>query len=524
MAAPARTPVRAATALGTSWTHRLRWHHESLVPSLTARSLVRQYSGQETASFEVGQSVKRHGGNGLDWKSPDALAQKVMPTMPRKSQRSSDPVRPSPGTSPGGDNATGSSSPATVPSPTQLPSEEQSKSQQAQGQTWKSGYRTMLFADLPVEPVHTDGKLRPLRARPGLPRFLNLQALEPRELPGMVFDLGKLDLSVDEKFPSRLMYVQDAKHHEVVPWISKAFLQRARAWRELDSEDLTRVEHPTKKWNSTHRRHRGNTKAFATFLMDLAEARKENIRFGLQHATWPGDLGPTLPPRLAGFLDGMGPEDVSLRVQTYQKNAGHSESRQILSCVLVAVNAPLRAATYSWEALAGGRSPDPDLDALRPVMREFGRWLKSVYRPQEHKSGRGLPQPRAKGKIGTQSAFLQDMIPDAHAIPVVFAWRQKYIWFLWTGGDDGQLVAQYASHWLPIREVERDAHGANSDFDTRLRRIQSRLLQSDATDSLERVKINGGAPRSGLDEVIPESEFAYFRKKASRKAGLSAHG
>lgn len=406
--AAAQTAARTAAARGTSWTRRWRWVSGSCGPVMEFGGLLRQYSVEVMASSEGGQSVQLQQATGLRRDSSDE------PT--------------------------------------------QAQQQRVRSERWKSGYRTTPFVDLPVQP--TTEKQQVLQDRPGATRFLKLRELAPQALPGMSFDLRNCSLSVDREFPSRLMYVQDTKHHEVKPWISKALLSRAESWHPLDYEDLARVRHPEVRVNSTTRRHRGRIMGHASTLLDLAATQKPRPTF--RHKTWTKDLGPTLPPRVVGHLDGMRPEDVSVLTETHLSKLG---GRRLLSCIVVAVNAPLRTAALSWDALAQGQTPRPDLDALQPIMRNFAQWLKED----------SLELSDQKPVQREQSPLPRQMITDEHVVPVVFAWRQKYIWFLWTGGIDGQLVAQYASHWLPINEVGDPV----DNLDNRIKGLQDRYLRQD---------------------------------------------
>lgn len=332
--------------------------------------------------------------------------------------------------------------------------------------TWESA-RTCAFADLSVTPWPTPFGVY------GVVQFLKLQPLT--NPPGMEFNLDTMSLSVETTFPERLQSVQDFKSLNLKPYVEKALLKRAEAWSKLDKEDAARLESyisnlsldgdPTT--NNTRKRHYGMMHAHTSTLYALAlktqKPQKEPIR-----ARWPDELGPVLSPSWHVHLNGMRPEDVQVNIDTHD-----SHGRRTLSCVWVSINAPLGHAIRDWESLAAGA--DAYTDSFTTVLANLARWLKTYWDKEDHhKSSRKTfvaeerQKPRASGKLPS----LSEMVPCDHVVPVVLAYRQKYIWFLWSGGIHGKLVAQYASHWLPLCEANKPG-----DLDTLMRYRQEALMR-----------------------------------------------
>lgn len=333
---------------------------------------------------------------------------------------------------------------------------------------WNWETHTSTFADLSVK----EGPSR----LPGIAKFLRLQELT--DPPGMEFNLDTMLLSVHEQFPSRLHYVRDAKHHQVKPWVCKAMIQRAEAWQALDVYDLARIRRLGGSLkNNTSKRHLGSSLSHVNTLWNMA-ATVHKSNSSLTFSRHSAELGHELPPRVLSHMDGMVARDVQVWTEIYHR-PGTPEESQTTSCIWVTINAPLRTASRNWETLARGQTPHADDDALAPILRNFGRWLQRTYRhlttPGNHKSGPDKLSPSVPVQVARDTQdkasgrrhirMPRGAVPDA--VPVVFAWRQKYIWFLWTGGIRGKLVAQYASHWLPINEVDK-----GQDLDTKLKSSQ----------------------------------------------------
>lgn len=329
-----------------------------------------------------------------------------------------------------------------------------------------------IFADLSLKPNS------PLIKRRGITAFLNLRELS--KPPGMVFKLEDSSLSVEKGFASRLHYVKDPKHHQLKRWIAKALIQRAEAWLELDLMDFRRLRKLPSLGNCTHLRHRGNARSHAKTIHGLA-ARSQRAQKYLLCTRWPDNIGPSLSGQPFGHLDGMYPEDVQVLTET-QKHPPNGP--ELLTCIWVVVNAPYRLAR-----LAFGRGPlHPDLDTFGPVMSNFHRWLSSRWCSENIPNGTmtrqkqprqypydATPQPNNAVELQSPPRF-QDMVPEGRIVPVIFAWRHKYIWFTWEGGIKGKLVAQYASHWLPIHESKKVG-----DLDSRISAIQKSILRKTQT-------------------------------------------
>lgn len=342
---------------------------------------------------------------------------------------------------------------------------------------WKWTDHTSCFADLQVKASS------PLGKRPGLTQFLNLRPLE--KTPGMVFDLQSEALSTDERFPERLHYVRDAVHHEVKPWIEKHFKRNAEAWRRLDKEDFMRVRHEPagKAMNRTHTKHRGQMLSHTASMLSMATPRlATKLRLHAFTTRWPDNLGVELPSRWLAHLDGMALNDATVFTEF------HGET-PTLSSILFAINSSFAQAQGTWAALAQGeRGVDmhariSDVDAFTPLLINFGRWLKRAYNNQKASLDvcTNLSGPR-----NCPIPLLRDSIPEGHAIPVLFAFRQKYIWFLWEGGIEGHLEAQYASHWLPVWPGE--------DYDGKVWRLQQVMLERFPAQ-VDQVPVTSSSPR-----------------------------
>lgn len=332
--------------------------------------------------------------------------------------------------------------------------------------TWRDA-RACAFADLSVEPWPT------YPARGGVAGFLKLRPLT--EAPGMVFDLNTMSLSVEPTFPERLQYVRDDKFLDSKPWVHKALLNRAKAWNKLDEYDMARLSGHLSgnvvAMNSTFKRHYGMNLSSYVAMRGLA-ARMKKSQGPPIWARWLDLLGPTVSPSWDAHIDGMEPRDVQVTIETHgQGQAG--DGPRILSCVWVAINAPLRHATRDWESLAAGA--DSYTDALEPVLVNVARWLNDYYdKGNFHKFPYKVSKSEGSGSTDLfryELPSLRDMVPRDHVVPVVFAYRQKYIWFLWSGGIQGKLVAQYASHWLPISDANQ-----LGDIDVLMRHRQEAMM------------------------------------------------
>ncbi|ROW06978.1 hypothetical protein VMCG_04041 [Cytospora schulzeri] len=317
-----------------------------------------------------------------------------------------------------------------------------------------------------------------LANRPGLSQFLEFREL--KKPAGLTFDLSTLSLSVSPSFSQDLHYHKPT-HHKARPWVEKAVMQRAVKWKGLDIVDKTRISSPDKTMNRTARRHRGNVFAQPGLLYSAACSIQKHYHQP-SFVRWARNVAPTLPERLYGHLDGIVPEDVDIYVEDHRSYLPDHPER-IASCIWVAINAPWGVSMRACEALASGEQPHPDWDILTPVLKNFHTWLHLTYHKQK-------PNAREYRKTCSRNPrrylpLLRDMMPPGHDIPVVFAFRQKYMLFVLKGGIDGKLVAQYASHWLPIKG------GSKADMDVEINQLQlTRLREGAAEDT--RAKSSGG--------------------------------
>lgn len=283
----------------------------------------------------------------------------------------------------------------------------------------------------------------------------------------MVFDLQSETLSLHPFFPERLHYVRDVVHHEVKPWINKAFTQRAEAWRLLDRADFLRVRDDQKDvaLNRTRARHRGNVMNQPAVLLNMALPGVDKPKYKPFSVRWPVNLGVDLPSRWLGHLDGMKEDDAAVFVEFHGK-------KPILTSILFTINSSYSQAQATWSALAQGRigrtnyNRRSDINAFTPLLMSFCRWLKQTY--QDQKAGPKLYKNYSSPESGPLPV-LRDSMPEAQVVPVIFAFRQKYIWFLWKGGIQGKLEAQYASHWLPVWPGE--------DWDAKCLPLKRKLLK-----------------------------------------------
>lgn len=292
----------------------------------------------------------------------------------------------------------------------------------------------------------------------GITRFLQLQPVP--NPPGIEFDLKSLRLSVAKGASDRLQYLWDPSKHKARPYLAEPLIKRAKGWAELNVEDLKRVR-TLKMRNSTLKRHRGCLSSHIRTLFDFSRKplKPRDTTYNGLHGCVAKNLGPTLPPTIYGHLDGVFPEDVELLMECH-KHKSEDEDSRFLTCLWISVNAPYGVCQRTWESLSYGYQPDPELDVVTPVLQNVARYLKKQSR--NRRENLRLEQ-------------LIDATPENKSIPVVLALRQKYIWFLWTGGIDGKLVAQYASHWLPCQDSppQCDEGGGNRhDFDQKIKGLQ----------------------------------------------------
>lgn len=337
--------------------------------------------------------------------------------------------------------------------------------------TWEPA-RTCTFADLPVTDWDTPFGVY------GVARLLKLQPLQTP--PGMELDLDSMSLSVETTFPDRLQSVQDFKSLNLPPYVHKALLQRAQAWARLDRYDAARLDShisnlllndkPT--MNNTDKRHYGMIGSNSKTLWSLTARTQKTSRRPIW-AFWKDEIGPAVSPTWHVHLNGMFPRDAQVIIETHRLTKS-GQGPRTLSCVWVAINAPMGHAIRDWESLAVGA--DPYTDAFTPVLENFARWLKKYWDKGNH---RKLPYEAFSPETEPPAKLpsLSQMVPSGHVVPVVLAYRQKYIWFLWSGGIHGKLVAQYASHWLPLYEANK-----SGDIDTLMRYRQEALMRETNLD------------------------------------------
>lgn len=316
--------------------------------------------------------------------------------------------------------------------------------------------------------------------RPGLTHFLEFREL--KEPPGLEFDPSTMSLTVSPSFPRKLHF-HPPTHHKTRPWIEKAFLQRAAKWTALDTVDKARVEQSTRTMNRTSRRHRGNTFSHVSLLQN-AGSRVQKYIYEPAFVRWARNMAPSLPERLHAHLDGIVPEDVEIYIEDHESYVeGHTG--RVASCIWVAINASYSISMRACNELAIGNQPHPDWDILTPILQNLYQWLQDTYTNQS-------PEEKEYRKADSQNPrrflpLLRDMIPLGHDIPVVLAFRQKYLLFILKGGIDGKLIAQYTSHWLPVKE------GSNFDVDEKVNSLQLDRLR-DGADEDAKPKISGGNP------------------------------
>lgn len=114
-------------------------------------------------------------------------------------------------------------------------------------------------------------------------------------------------------------------------------------------------------------------------------------------------------------------------------------TQQELTLVWIAINAPLRIINHTANKLRHPTKFDRFATFFTQLCDQFKAFAKSD-------KGRKLWNP----------ASLQ------RDFPVVFAFREQYLWFLWKGGiDDGVLVSQDSGEWIPLvdKVKRRDCPG-----------------------------------------------------------------
>ncbi|ROW00567.1 hypothetical protein VSDG_03373 [Cytospora chrysosperma] len=317
-----------------------------------------------------------------------------------------------------------------------------------------------------------------LGTRPGIAQFLELREL--KKPPGLTFDVSTLSLSMSPDF-MRNLHFHKPTHHKTRPWIERAFMQRAVKWAALERVDTDRVKNLQDIKNRTSHQHRGNVFAHP-WLIHGAASRVQKHRHEPSFVRWLKNGAPTLPARLYGHLDGIVPEDAEIYVEDHRSYVKGYPDR-IASCIWVGINAYWSVSMRACEALAIGNQPHPDWDVLTPVLENFCSWLKETYYNQKE----GAHQYRQNIKHHSRQYWplLRDMMPPGYDIPVVFAFRQKYLLFILKGGIDGELVAQYASHWLPVAEA------STCDGEREINELQlARLRDREPEDAVS--KTSGG--------------------------------
>lgn len=331
-----------------------------------------------------------------------------------------------------------------------------------------------------------------LGRRPGLSQFLEFREL--KKPPGLTFDIPTMSLSVSPDF-MRNLHFHKATHHKARPWIEKACLQRAVNWTVLDETDMNRLVKSYKTMNRTSKRHRGNVFAQPSLLHNAASSLQKH-RHEPSFVRWSRNVAPILPERLYGHLDGIVPEDVEIYIEDHKSYVkGHPD--RIASCIWVSINAYWSVSMRACEALAIGNQPHPDWDIMTPVLVNFSTWFKETY----HNQSENAKEYRKNNSHNPRRflPLLRDMIPPGHDIPVVFAFRQKYLLFILKGGIEGELVAQYASHWLPIKEASK------LDVDKEINELQlARLRDGEPEDA--KTKTSGG-PLSAEAMVKADPEW-----------------
>ncbi|PSR97362.1 hypothetical protein BD289DRAFT_108361 [Coniella lustricola] len=364
--------------------------------------------------------------------------------------------------------------------------------------SWNRRQGAMTFEDL-----RDRAKAAPSRLS-SLATFLSLHELAQEHTPGMELNLADLTLSVSKTFPHRLVYAHDPDHHAGKPWIADALLRRAESWNEKDMYDFLRLLHPGgTKQNSMNKQHRGQCLSNYKVLFDVANRslkRKDNARSIIEELRI-DHLGVTPPPSITALQDGMYPEDVVAAVE-HVRDPRRGPDRRI-TAFWVSINAPFRLAMRSCLALSRGYTPAQESDILTPTLLNFGKWLRQWHTGSKDQSLEGRSATKSVRFPGTGV----NMCPDVDTlgpIPIIFAFRQKYIWFTWHGGFHGKLVAQYASHWLPVHSA-----GLGRDWDTASEMQQRVLLQGppagaeDAELSTRRLSPTGGFGDHGMVQLTP---------------------
>ncbi|ROW17148.1 hypothetical protein VPNG_01335 [Cytospora leucostoma] len=341
----------------------------------------------------------------------------------------------------------------------------------------------------------------PLHRRPGLIRSLELREL--KEPPGLTFDPLTNSLSVSPSF-RRHLYYHEPTHHNAKPWVKKLMLQRTTAWLELDFLDRQRVLHLEKFSNRTTRRHRGMAFAYPILISGITNrVQKKKNQYDPAFVRWARYLAPTLPERMFGHIDGIVPDDASVYMEHHSSFVKDHPGR-LLGCVWVAVNASFSVAMRTCDDLATGKTPNPEWDILTPVLTNFCAW----FRAECHGQKEGLEQFET---VETTPRYdlpkIRDMIPPGHDIPILLAFRHQYLLFIWKGGIDGKLVAQYQGHWLPLHEV-----GPTPDYDSLTNKLQQgHLRRGAAADTLPKAPVGDAPTRVEDDNIVLYPEELHMR-------------
>lgn len=263
-------------------------------------------------------------------------------------------------------------------------------------------------------------------------QFLGLR--EMKNPPGMEYDPVTKSFSF-----SKRLYTESIYDHQLtipgftVPYLVKSLTTRGDAWALLKSYDQRRLRLAGKIFNSTNKRHRGQCLSTVKNTFDLIQRAERPKR--TRALLWHNNIGPSME-KTGPLLDDFLPEDVAVTMETVGTTPR-------LSLVFVSINVSFKLAQDAWIALSSRREPKPGLDVFTPVVTRFCEWFTHTIAYQKT----GSKEP--KGNNEATLPMLRDIIDNGSGdFPVVFAFRDQYIWFMWKGGLEGKLIAQYTGSWI----------------------------------------------------------------------------
>lgn len=288
--------------------------------------------------------------------------------------------------------------------------------------------------------LSTMASLRPLGSltkNPGLAKLLALEAVSSRDAPGLAFDLAARKLDVHPDFD-----------------VSKAFVVDP-AW--LRYREIRRSLREGKEgW--THKAGKGHAARYCqelrNDLLDFASPKQwANVHSG---------LGPSLPkgafstkglePHLQS--DAVRPKDAVLTAE-FRGDPVPRLDVPSLSLLWLDFNIEYSYLARSYRLKA--QTPSPNKDVLFQVLNNLTDALKIFHHTTMPKRNVSV-LPVQKVRVFQVKHTLLSGDP----VPLIFAVRGLFLYFVLEGGLQGKFVFQYAGNLLPDRHLSTTHAGGRS--------------------------------------------------------------